>query len=208
MYSGERIDRQFYAGAGYTFDTRILPSSLKPEFSLQLMCLQRGWGSGKINYQVYNIDFRNYNRLFADLHTKWRVATRITGGKMIPSYDISFLGYAKESEVIRRLFGKGIIIMLHHLSYFIRLLKIGSGFQFCTYYPESAFIYRVALYAEIFGDAGTVTQRGENIKINNFVSGCGLGFTLLILPYNIFRIELAFNNYFKSEILVDLGVSF
>jgi hypothetical protein len=64
------------------------------------------------------------------------------------------------------------------------------------------------LYSEIFADAGAVKQRDRSIGIRNFDSGYGFGFTFLILPYNIARIELAFNDKLNSEIVLDLGISF
>jgi outer membrane protein assembly factor BamA len=206
--SNGRIDRMFYIGAGYVYDTRDLAQFPKNGILGTANVMTKGLGMEDISYQVYTFDFRDYQRLFDDFHSKWRVASRITTGT-VPSYDISFLGYGERIRGNSQVVLEGNNYYVTNLEFFHPVIKdMDLDFSFVPIVPKQLLSYRVALYAEIFGDAGTVTQRGENIRINNFESGYGFGFTLLILPYNIFRVELAFNDYFKSELLVDLGISF
>ena len=74
--------------------------------------------------------------------------------------------------------------------------------------PRSLLSYRVAVVAQLFGDTGTTRNAGEPISINNFDTGYGAGISLLLLPYAIFRLELAFNEQGKTEWIIDLGASF
>ncbi|MFN3694152.1 MAG: hypothetical protein ACK4UV_04010, partial [Ignavibacterium sp.] len=68
--------------------------------------------------------------------------------------------------------------------------------------------YRVALYTQLFGDAGTTLYKNQSLSLNRFKSGYGLGLTFLVLPYNLLRIEYAFDNFGKTEWIFDLGVAF
>ena len=55
---------------------------------------------------------------------------------------------------------------------------------------------------------------GQHLIIMNLIlarsldSGWGFGFTLLILPYNAFRFEYAFNEYNEGEFILETGFSF
>jgi hypothetical protein len=80
--------------------------------------------------------------------------------------------------------------------------------DFVPLVPKQFLSYRFAMYAEIFGDAGAVKQRDKSLGLRDFNSGFGFGFTFLFLPYNILRIEMAFNDHLDSELVLDLGISF
>jgi outer membrane protein assembly factor BamA len=207
--SGQRIDHLVYLGAGYTYDTRDLAQFPLRGIYGAFSITDKGLGYQNINYQVYYIDFREYRRLLWDIHGKWRFASRLTSGNLIPSYDISFLGYGDRVRGYSNYVEEGNNYYLTSLEFYNPIIKdINVNLDFIPIIPRQLLSYRVALYAEIFGDAGTATQRGRNIGINDFESGYGFGLTLLVLPYNILRVEVAFNNFAKSELLVDLGISF
>jgi outer membrane protein assembly factor BamA len=207
--SGQRIDHVVYLGVGYTYDSRDLAQFPQKGILGSVNILEKGLGYQNINYQVYTIDFREYRRIVWDLHGKWRFASRLTSGKLIPTYDLSFFGYGERVRGYSQYVEEGNNYYLTSLEFYNPLIKdININLDFIPIVPAQLLSYRVALYAEVFGDVGTVTQRGRNIGINDFESGYGFGFTLLILPYNILRLEMAFNNFAKSELLVDLGISF
>ncbi len=203
------IDRVIYAGGGYTYDTRDLSQFPLKGIYGTVSILDKGLGYQKVNYQVYYIDFREYRRILWDIHGKWRFATRLTSGKIIPSYDLSFLGYGDRVRGYSNNVEEGNNYYLTSLEFYHPIIKdMNINLDFIPIVPPQLLSYRVALYAEVFGDAGTATQRGRNIGIADFESGYGFGFTLLILPYNILRVEMAFNNFAQSEFLVNLGISF
>jgi outer membrane protein assembly factor BamA len=207
--SNQRIDRVLYCGAGYAYDTRDLAQFPSNGIYSSLSVLMKGLGLNDINYQVYNLDFREYRPLFWDIFGKWRFTSRLTSGKTIPYYDYSVLGYQERIRGHLHDVLEGNDYYLTSLEFFHPLIKDKNiNLDFIPVVPKQFLSYRVALYTEIFGDAGAVKQRDQSLSIRNFDSGFGFGFTLLVLPYEILRMELAFDEKFNSELVIDLGISF
>lgn len=207
--SDERIDRLIKLGFSYSYDTRDLiqfPSEgMLFSFYMQL----KGLGMNNINYRVYNIDFREYRKLIGDLRAKWRVTTRQTAGKFIPYYDFSYLGF---EEVVRGHINKereghhyylGSVELLHPI-----IKDINISFDFIPLLPRELLTFRLALYAQLFADTGTTQLRGSPLRIKNFDTGYGAGLSLLLLPYNILRFEIATDENQNIEYIFDLAVSF
>ncbi|KUG24866.1 hypothetical protein ASZ90_005327 [hydrocarbon metagenome] len=48
----------------------------------------------------------------------------------------------------------------------------------------------------------------DEVKLNNFVSGYGVGLNILFLPFNSVRFEYAFDEYMNGEFIFGLGFSF
>ena len=207
--SDSRIDRQFYAGAGYIHDTRDLAQYPK-EGIFGLVNLQfKGMGLDGINYEVLNLDFREYREMFKKLLFKWRVATRYTFGKKVPFYDFSFIGY---NERIRghyneQLEGNATYIGSVELNYPI-INDLNVSLNFVPLIPKELLSYRVAFYLELFSDTGAAFLRGEPFSLKKFNSGYGAGLTLLLLPYSSVRIEYALDENFNHEWIFGLGTSF
>ena len=89
------------------------------------------------------------------------------------------------------------------------LLKdIHVNLDFVPLLPKALLSYRVAIYAELFGDAGAAKFKGESLSINDFSSGYGAGLTLLILPYNVVRFEVALDEYRNAEFIFNVTASF
>jgi outer membrane protein assembly factor BamA len=207
--SDQRIDRVLFCGAGYVFDTRDLAQFPRNGIYSSLGVIMKGLGLNDINYQVYTFDFREYRPLFWDIFGKWRFTTRLTSGKEIPYYDYSVLGYQEHIRGYLHDVLEGNDYLLTSLEFFHPLIKDKNiNLDFIPVVPKQFLSYRVALYTEIFGDAGAVKQRDKSLGIRDFDSGFGFGFTLLILPYEILRMELAFNEKLNSELVLDLGISF
>jgi hypothetical protein len=54
-----------------------------------------------------------------------------------------------------------------------------------------------------------ITQfKGTPLRIKNFDTGYGAGLSLLLLPYNIVRFEVALDEYGNIEYILDIAVSF
>ncbi len=207
--SNERIDRLIKLGLSYSYDTRDLiqfPSEgMLFSFYMQL----KGLGINNINYRIYNIDFREYRNLFGDLTAKWRVTTRQTAGKIIPYYDFSYLGF---EEAVRGHFNRereghhyylGSVELLHPI-----IKDINISFDFIPLLPHELLTYRLALYAQLFGDTGLTQLRGTPLRIKDFDTGYGAGLSLLLLPYNVIRFEVALDENQNIEYIFDLAVSF
>ncbi len=207
--SSGRIDRTISVGASYTHDTRDLVQFPSNGIYANASIMLKGMGFDGINYRIANIDFREYRMLSSELRAKWRFAGRFTFGGLVPYYNYSFLGY---QERIRGYFtkemeGNDSYIGSVELNY--PLIKdMNFNLEFLPVIPREFLSYRIALYIELFCDTGTTLFRGQNFSVDELHTGYGTGLTFLILPYNILRIEYAFNEYKKAEWILALGISF
>lgn len=207
--SNDRIDRYPSIGISYSYDTRDLAQFPKEGILGTAFLESKGLGVNNINYQVYGFDFREYRNVFDDLTAKWRFTARFTSGKSVPFYDYSLIGY---DEKIRGNYN----IVLEGNNYYIASLELyypiikyfNISFDFVPIIPKELLSYRVALYLELFGDTGATKYLGKPITFKDFRSGYGLGLNLLVLPYNLLRFELAFDEYKNTEFILGLGLSF
>lgn len=207
--SEERIDRLLKIGLEYTYDTRDLIQFPKEGILFSFYVQLKGLGINGINYQTYNIDFREYRHLFGNLNAKWRIATRHTSGEFVPFYDYSFLGFEEAVRGHYKDDREGHHYYLGSVELFHPIVKdVNITLDFIPLLPRELLTYRLALYAQIFGDTGTTQLRGDPLRIKDFDTGYGVGFSLLFLPYNVARFEVAFNENSNIEYIFDLGVSF
>lgn len=207
--SGQRIDRFPEVQLGYEFDSRDLIQFPREGIYAQASYSFKGIGFNSIDYKVARFDFREYRNILGKLFSKWRFAGRLTFGNEIPYYDYSILGL---DERIRGYFTRkteGNHFYFTSLEFFYPIIEeLNINLDFIPIIPEQLLKYRVALYTQLFGDAGTTLYKNQQISLNRFKSGYGLGITLLVLPYNLLRIEYAFDNFGKTEWIFDLGVAF
>ena len=143
------------------------------------------------------------------MRIKFRAASRLTFGRLVPFYDYSYFGYG---ERIRGYYnqvkeGNDSYVGSVELNYPI-IKDVGINFDFVPVIPNSLLTYRFAVYAEFFSDTGIMRLWGQPININDFSTGYGTGLVFLILPYSEIRIEYAINNYGNSQIIFGLGTSF
>ena len=207
--SGDRIDHLASAGLTYVYDTRDLKQFARSGFYLLADFSYKGLGINNIKYEVLNFDLRKYEKLFGDLSGKIRASTRFTFGDLVPYYDFSYLGFG---DKIRGYYynqreGNSSFLASFELDY--PLLKdFNLNIDFIPILPKKLFSYRVAVYAEIFADAGVTKFNGEPINLKKFDSGYGAGLTFLFLPYSAFRIEYAINDRGKGQWILGFGTSF
>jgi len=75
---------------------------------------------------------------------------------------------------------KGMTIILLRLNYFSSIDQDKNiSLDFIPVVPKQFLSYRIALYTEIFGDAGAVRLRGNSISYQRFYFRFGFGLTLL-----------------------------
>lgn len=207
--SDSRIDTYPTIGLTYSYDTRDLVQFPKEGIFFSTLLDFKGLGVNNINYQVLTLDFREYRKISADLISKWRLSTRQTAGALVPYYDYSFLGF---SERIRGHYSEkqeGDSYYIASLEFFYPFLKdYNLTLDFIPLIPENLLTYRVAIYGQIFGDTGLIKFRNMPIGINDFNTGFGGGLTFLVLPYNLIRFEIAFDEKLNAEYIIDLGISF
>ncbi len=207
--SDGRIDRQFSLGASYQFDTRDLAQFPGTGTYLYANLQLNGFGMNNISYQIANLDIRKYFTLWNSLISKFRFATRMTFGRLVPYYDFSYFGY---NERIRGYFthemeGNNSYFGSAELNYPI-IKDLNISFDFLPVIPRSLLTYRFAMYVELFTDTGVTTLWGQPLSIKNFNTGYGTGIVFLILPYSQLRTEIAFNEFGQSQFILGLGTSF
>lgn len=207
--SNSRIDRSPFLSFGYSYDTRDLAQFPKEGLLGAASVEFKGLGNDGIDYNIVKFDFREYRRIVGDLHAKWRLTTRLTGGKLVPYYDLSFIGFDERirGHFYREMEGNNYYLGSMEL-YYPLLKDIHINFDFVPVLPRALLSYRVAIYAELFGDTGATKFKGEPLSINDFRSGYGGGITLLILPYNVVRFEIGLDEYRNTEFLFNVTASF
>ncbi|MBI5663143.1 MAG: hypothetical protein HZC46_13470 [Ignavibacterium album] len=207
--SGERIDRFPELQFGYEFDSRDLIQFPRVGIFTQASYSLKGLGFNSINYQITRLDFREYRKIIGKLFSKWRFSARFTSGDQVPFYDYSILGL---DERIRGYFNRkteGNHFYFTSVEFFYPIIEeLNIDLDFIPLIPRQLLMYRVALYTQLFGDAGATFYKNQSLSLNRFKSGYGLGLTFLVLPYNLLRIEYAFDNFGKTEWIFDLGVAF
>ncbi len=207
--SNDRIDKVISLGANYIYDTRDLAQFPREGMFASFEFKTKGLGLDEINYQVMTIDFREYRKIIGELGAKWRVASRMTFGDNVPYYDRSYLGLGERIRGYYTTEQEGHEYYLGSLELNYPLIKeLNINFDFVPLLPKELLSYRVALYLSLFTDTGATRLDGRTIGIKNFNSGYGAGLTLLVLPYNILRVEHAFDEFGNNQWVLDLGISF
>lgn len=207
--SDSRIDHTPFLSLGYSFDTRDLIQFPREGLLGAAAFEVKGLGNDGINYNIVKLDFREYRPIVGNLHAKWRFTTRLTGGKLVPFYDMSYIGFDERirGHYTEQLEGNNYYLGSMELFYPV-LNDIHISLNFVPLLPKSLLSYRVAIYAELFGDAGAVKFKGESLSVNDIRSGYGAGITLLILPYNVVRFEVGLDEYRNAEFIFNVAVSF
>ncbi len=207
--SDSRIDRAPLVSLAYSYDTRDLAQFPRKGLFGSASVEWKGLGISGINYNIVRFDFREYRPLVGDLNAKWRFTTRLTGGKLVPFYDLSYIGFDERirGHYTEELEGNNYYIGSMEL-YYPLLKDIHVNLDFIPLLPKSLLSYRIAFYAELFGDAGAAKFKGESLSINDFRSGYGGGITFLILPYNVVRFEIGLDEYRNTEFILNVAVSF
>ncbi|MCW8850008.1 MAG: hypothetical protein OQJ81_08550 [Melioribacteraceae bacterium] len=206
--SGTDKDRIYSIGILYEFDDRNLKQFSNDGFYGMIDITHKGFGLKNASYNVFNLDLRKYNIIYGDLAGKWRGLFRSTFGSKIPFYALSLLGdveYIRGHRFDKRE-GNNYIVTSFELSY--PIIKEWNLSLDLPLLPKNLTSARIGLYTNIFVDAGETFNNGETPDIRSFDSGWGIGLTLLILPYNAFRFEYAFNEMNEGEFILETGFSF
>ncbi len=207
--SADRIDNLVDLGIGFEHDTRDLAQFPRNGIYSSLSYSMKGLGFDDISYSVAWIDFREYRKIFDGLVGKWRIASRFTFGENVPYYDYSILGTDEKirGHYFEKYEGRDYYLASTEFYYPI-IEELNIDLTFIPIIPDQLLSYRIGFYTQIFAETGLAKYKDESFAINKFYSGYGLGLTFLLLPYQVFRVEVAFNEKFESQLILDLGVSF
>jgi len=206
--SKTNIDRILSLGVGYSFDSRNLKQFSDDGNFSTVLFTHKGFDLNNISYNLFKADLRQYKSIVDDLSFKLRGLYRHTFGDQIPFYGLSLLGDIENirGHKFRRREGNNYILTSFELNY--PIVKEWNLSLDLPLLPKQLTSARIALFANIFLDSGTTYNNGESISLKRFDSGYGFGITLLILPYNAFRFEYAFDEFGQGEFLIESGFSF
>lgn len=206
--TSSNIDRYGFAGIRYNYDTRNLNIAPTDGIYFSTEYTHKGFGNSEVDYGIYNFDFREYRKISGIVHAKWRIALREAFGKSIPYYDISILGVDDRvrGHYNTKYEGNGLITTSLE-TYFNIIEEFPLEFRLPTV-PRSLTRYKINFGFQFFMDAGISRPSGSSYDFNAMQRGYGFGITLAVLPYNIARAEIAFNEEGKSQIILDIGLSF
>lgn len=207
--SDNRIDNVVEVGFGYEHDTRDLYQFPKDGIFASLNYTHKGFGIDDINYSIARVDYRQYRQFFNTLISKWRFTSRFTFGDNVPYYDYSRLdgGQRVRGYYDERFEGRDYYFGSLEFYYPI-IEELNIDLTFIPIIPDKLLSYRIGFFTQVFAETGIAKLINEPFAINKFNSGYGFGLTLLILPYQVLRMEMAFNEKMESEFILNLGISF
>ncbi len=208
MASKTSTDENISVGISYVLDSRNLKQFANKGYIFALGFTHYGLGNSKINYNSISVDARNYRDLYETLMIKGRFHARHTFGEYVPYYDYSLLGYDYYTRGNRYLTREGNNRIFGSIEMGLPLLQEWNFGLDLPVLPNRLTRARISVIASVFVDAATTFNNNEKIIINDFNSGYGAGISFLFLPYSSFRIEYAFNEMGKGELLIETGISF
>ena len=207
--SDNRIDNRVDLGLGYEYDSRDLIQFPRNGIYTNLSYTFKGFNIDKINYGVAWLDFREYRNLIGNLITKWRIASRLTFGEKIPFYDYSIIGLDDKirGHYFEKIEGNNYYFTGLELNYPI-INELNIDLRFIPLIPDKLLSYRIGFWTQVFAESGAAQEKEIPLTFSDFRSGYGAGITLLILPYNVMRIDFALDEYKNLETIFNLGISF
>ncbi|MCL4547021.1 MAG: hypothetical protein M1495_00445 [Bacteroidetes bacterium] len=206
--SGRGIDRVPYAGISYNYDSRDLKQFSDNGFYAFGSITHKGFGEDNINYNVFSLDLREYEKIIGGLSAKWRIAYRSTFGGTIPYYNYSYLGYEERvrGNFMHKREGNNYLLASVEVNH--PIIKEWDVSLKLPLLPRSLTSARLGLYLGLFYDAGATYNNYQRLSLNQFYSGYGIGFTILAIPYSSFRVEYAINQDQRGEFIFATGFSF
>lgn len=206
--SGNAVDRIPYLGFEYLHDTRDLKLFPREGNYSSVQFLHNGFDNQNISYNIFRFDFRQYRELFHNLTVRWRFDYRNAFGPTVPFYDYSYLGYDEYVRGHRDNDEEGKQRLLGSAEFSYTLIKEWKLSLDLPVLPKSLTSTRIGVNINIFVDAGTTFNEFEELFLNRFNSGYGLGLNILFLPHNSIRFEYAVDEYMNGEIIIGTGFSF
>ncbi len=190
-----------------SYDTRDLRAYPSKGLYAQLQIQKSGFFSDKINYIKYDLDLRSYlpwrKLIFAS-----RLFTRLSVGRL-PVYDGVYLGY---NNRIRGHFNEvysGKYLMTGGTAIRFPLLKV-RYFSFpSAFAPESSTQnMRFGINGGLFAESGIIWNRRRQLRSENLISGFGFGLHFLLPYIEVMRLDMAFNEKLKHEIIMEIQMPF
>jgi outer membrane protein assembly factor BamA len=180
--------------------------------------LQRtGFGKSQPDFWRMTFDGRFYEPFLGALSLGVRQLFILNSGTM-PVYDRVFLGFNERIRGYYNLIMPNPALYADYKSYSISLtsLEVRVSLLPVRYFsiengPLIPSLFRnlkFGLSAGIFVDSGIVWRNAGEIRLNNFLTGYGVGLHILLPYINVLRIEYALNKLGRGQFIIDAGISF
>ncbi|HTX17360.1 MAG TPA: POTRA domain-containing protein [Bacteroidota bacterium] len=192
----------------YLYDTRDLAEYSSRGTFAKLTATKYGLDHQYVDYERYSVDVRRYIPLYEGSSFGVRLFGSVAEGGDVPNYGHVFFGYGDRIRGWFRTIDEGEDILGAKAE--LRVPLIGPSYMRIDEIPIEQFRdIRYALYATLFGDAGTVWYRTQPVAMNNVLSGFGAGLNFLLSYSFVARTEYAFGGpgFHHGEFILDLGAS-
>lgn len=208
LLSPSGVDKIPRVALSFRYDTRDLFEYPKQGWYFGTFVTKNGF-KGHINYWTFGADLRRYTPIFKGLALALRTAT-VLSHRTVPVYDHVYIGYSerirghftKKWEGENRLLGSAELrIPILPIRYF----ELESASGFTSQYLQNM---KFGLSAGIFFDTGTVWSQETAPERIHLKQGLGAGLHIHLPYINLLRLELGFDERFRSEYIVDAQVSF
>ncbi len=208
MASHGNIDRSLVFGGSYIYDSRDLKQFAQKGVYGKTEFLHYGLFNSEINYNIVKTEYRQYQKVFEWLVTKWRTDFRHTFGRLVPLYDYSTFGYSEYVRGHRNEVREGNNFLLSSFEITLPIIREWDIKMDLPLLPTNLTSARIGIHLTGFADAGATFNNNEKLAFDDFYSGYGFGVTVLVLPFNAIRFEYAFDEYKQGEFLIGTGFSF
>jgi outer membrane protein assembly factor BamA len=191
---------------GYSYDTRDLYEYPSYGTLVRGTITKFGLPSNDVDVIRYAANIHRFIPLFSEFVLASRVFTDIAAAGPTPSYNRTYFGYSERirghfTEIVEGESIFGVSAELHFPLLSEKYFKI-------NFLPAEFGVWRIAVVAAAFADAGAVWFRNEPLALNNFLKGYGVGIHFL-LPYSaVIRFEYALNEIRKGQFIIDAGSMF
>lgn len=200
--------RLFSNAIKYWYDSRDLKQYPKSGNSILFEYYYKFSTKNEIHYSTVVGDLRFYKPLPVGFNYRMRLFTRQSIGNIIPSFDLAYIGFTDyvRGNYKKKLLGRNSYLSSIELTHDI-VPELIINYDL-PYIPKALQTFRTQIVFEAFFDAGTTANSNKDVFNSPYQTGLGFGIVFLALPYDLLRIEYAFDRNFKPEFKIDLGLSF
>lgn len=205
--SQKGIDRFLSLQFSYLFDTRDFTAYPRRGTNLNLIYRKVGLGESEVDFNIFVIELKKIQQLGLPI-IYFRNYSRILAGPILPYYANSFIGYQNR---VRGYFNQIFEANSTNFTTFeLRFPVIEKYFlQFnLPLIPDELLKYTLSFDIHAFYDAALMFNKKDKLLKRKWIQGFGFGFSLLVLPYRSFNIEIGWNENFKHEFIFDVNFPF
>lgn len=207
MQTGTKEDVNYGLVFSTVYDMRDLYAYPSKGFYAKIMFKKSGFFEKAIDYTQYGFDFFKYFN-WKGIILAIRLSTLQSLGTL-PVYDRVYLGY---SNRIRGHFNE--VIEGRHF------FMAGQALRFplikTRYYSVPSFLLpssstknlKFGLNGGFFAERGIVWSRREQFASKNFIHGFGMGLHFLLPYIEVLRLDLAFDEKFRHEYIMEILMPF